>query len=305
MSAGKPSARQAASGAQPPTESELITRLRQLPAGPGPDAEFKADLRSQLVAITSRIVAESADDVRPIAPARRRSLARRFRTPVLSIVGAAAVLVLLLGAAVWMSKGALPGQSLYGVKRAGENVKLSIAGNSTDKGITYLQFATKRVNEANKLLEGSSSPSPHDASLVTDTLDSADSDSRDGMKLLGGAVASQHSAAPLAKVTAWSAAQKLLLTGVVDQAPEGALKTRAEASLSLLNKIVTRTAAWRQDASCTCLSTTRSDDLGPTPCSGGCARVPVVPSGSAPTVLPSLPGLGTGSPSPTPSTTRP
>ena len=304
MSAGNSSARHAASGAQPPTESELIARLRQLPAEPSPDAKFKADLRSQLVSITARIVAESADEVVPIARPRRRSLARRLRTPVLSIVGAAAVLVLLLGAAVWMSKGALPGQSLYGVKRASENVKLSIAGNSTDKGITYLQFATKRVTEANKLLEGSSAPSPHDASLVTDTLDSADSDSRDGMKLLGGAVASQRSAAPLAKVTAWSTAQKLLLTAVVDQT-NGTLKTRAEASLSLLNQIVTRTTAWQKDASCTCLSTARSDSLGPTPCTGSCARVPVVPSGSAPTVLPSLPGLGTGSATPTPSTTRP
>ena len=59
MSAGRFAARSARrSGSS--VEADLISRLRTLP-GPVPDAQFRSDLRSQLVAITARVVAESGE----------------------------------------------------------------------------------------------------------------------------------------------------------------------------------------------------------------------------------------------------
>ncbi|HEX8767433.1 MAG TPA: DUF5667 domain-containing protein, partial [Jatrophihabitans sp.] len=202
------------------TEAELISRLRELP-GPVPEARFKSELRAQLVAITARIVSESAADSTeemPATAARSRTAGgralRRLRRPLLALAGAATVLVLLLGMAVWMAGGSLPGESLYGVKRASENVQLSIAGNDTAKGQAYLQLARNRMREVAELLSQTSAMpatgrvsadgrqvSPHTASLISDTLASADDDTVNAMQLLGRAAVAQRSAEPLTKMS--------------------------------------------------------------------------------------------------------
>lgn len=281
-------------------ESELIARLRVLPVGPKPDGKFKSELRAQLVAITARIVAESAGDVaaatgrspalagraRPAGaavhtgPATLRGATRALRRPILALASAAAVLALMLGAALWMSSGSLPGDSLYGVKRASENLKLSVAGGDVDKGYTYLRFATTRADEVTKLLGKPSAlaagpggavaagqPSSRTVSLVKDTLDSLDSDSRSGMQLLGKATVAQRSAAPLSKLQTWTVGQRAKLSSISSRVPAGDLRTRVQASLTLLKRIETRSAQLKSKVGCACLSQTRSDDLGPVPCS--------------------------------------
>jgi hypothetical protein len=196
------------------------------------------------------------------------------------LASAAAVLALMLGAALWMSSGSLPGDSLYGVKRASENLKLSVAGGDVDKGYTYLRFATTRADEVTKLLGKPSAlaagpggavaagqPSSRTVSLVKDTLDSLDSDSRSGMQLLGKATVAQRSAAPLSKLQTWTVGQRAKLSSISSRVPAGDLRTRVQASLTLLKRIETRSAQLKSKVGCACLSQTRSDDLGPVPCS--------------------------------------
>jgi hypothetical protein len=321
-------------------EAKLASRLRALP-GPTPEAGFRSDLRTQLVAITGRIVSES--ETAPAGPATashpaatatatvtasgagrssRRRTVRALRRPVLALASAATVLVLLLGMAVWMSSGSLPGQSLYGVKRASENVQLSMAGSDVAKGQAYLQLAGNRVREAVKLLsQPSAMPvagtpgaaggriSAHTASLVTDTLASADDDSIHAMQLLGRSAVAQLSKEPLTKVTDWLPGQRTLLTEVRDRIPAGSLRTRAQGSLVLLQRIATRTSQLSNAMGCACLARALADELGPVPCSpcaavpnpGGGTTLPVpvpgvgsTPSGALPSV--SLPQLG-GAPS--------
>ncbi|MGX7677610.1 DUF5667 domain-containing protein [Jatrophihabitans sp. DSM 45814] len=298
-------------------ESELIARLRVLPAGPVPDATFKSDLRAQLVAITARIVSESTVSgsavsgsalpqssgshrtiaQRPAPPGlrtgrgRSRGAIRAVRRPILAFASAAAVLALLLGIAVWVSGGALPGDSLYGVKRASENVKLSVAGNDVDKGYVYLRLASKRGNEAKKLLGRPSALgaghggvvaagqiSERTASLVTDTLGSMDSDSRSGMQLLARAAVSQKSASPFDKLGRWTAAQRAQLSEISSRIPTAnvALTARVQASLTLVTRIETRAAQLKAEIGCSCLSQASSDDLGPVPCSP-CTATPGKP----------------------------
>src|SRR5439155_23146175 len=101
----------------------------------------------QRVSLSAGSVAVSASEATVVAGrgARLAAQSRRarlgvwgaLRRPLVAIASAAAVLVLLLGVAVWMSSSSLPGDSLYGVKRASENVQLSLASGDAEKGRTY------------------------------------------------------------------------------------------------------------------------------------------------------------------------
>lgn len=295
MGAGKFSAN---SGSRRSVEAELIRRLRQLPVGELPDERFKAELRTQLVAIAPRIVSESAPVPTPSPGRPRRPGSRRLgllHRPLLAITGAAAVLVLLLGLAVWMAKGALPGQSLYGIKRASENFQLSVAGSDISKGEKYLTFADSRATESGKLV-GAGPASPHTASLVTTTLRAADSDTRDGVRLLTGAAVSGVSADPLAKITSWLGPQRSRIAALAPKLPAGPARSQAAASLALLQQVAVRVSQLKAELGCTCLSTTNVDQLGPLPCTGCVAKSPNAPGlpGGGTSGLPSLP---TGLPS--------
>jgi uncharacterized membrane protein YgcG len=272
-----------------------------------PDSRFKADLRSQLVSITSRIIAESAADAieaEPGRPAARKPLPvvagafRSLRKPVLTFASAAAVLVAMLGLALWVSNGSLPGQSLYGVKRASENVRLSLAANDVDKGRAYLDLASKRADEAIQLVGKPTAMafgggpvaagriSDRTASLVTDTLNSADTDSRSGSQLLGKSAVARMSADPLAKLGPWVPAQRARLTDLLGRVPAGPLHDRINSSISLVNRIGERATRLTARIGCSCLSQAVSDDLGPIPCNN-CAPLP---GSSGPTSGNSAPG---------------
>ncbi len=331
MSAGRFTMRSSGSRARAASfQSDLVTRLRGLPVGPMPDARFRSELRSQLVSITARIIAESATDASQVARVTTKStraatadVLRAFRRPFLAFASSAAVLVMLLGLAVFISGNSLPGDSLYGIKRASENVQLSLAGSDLARGQTYLALARNRAKEAAELLgrpnalAGSATVaaggiSEHVTSLVTETLASADSDSRSGMQLLGKSAVRAVSAEPLSKLDAWLPVQRASLTETRDRIPAGALHDRAQGSLDLLQRISARKLAVTRNLGCPCLGQATSDDLGPLPCtpcipltapsrspgsSSGSVPIPggspVLPSAGSPT----LPG-GTGGPPP-------
>jgi hypothetical protein len=275
------------------TERDLISRLRQLPPTPGPDAEFSGELRAQLVAITQRVVAESTSEAVPRRAARRAGFLRRVRRPLIAAVSAATVLVVLLGLAVWVAHSALPGQSLYGIKRASENFSLSLAGSDTGKGKEYLQQATSRATETTKLVGEPAAPvSGQLTKLLGSTLSSADSDTRNGVRLLARAALDQHSATPLAGLSDWIGQQTARFTELQSRLPAGSARTRAQSSLVLLQQVAVRLGQWKSQFNCGCLSPNRVDDIGPLPCSGCRPQPKPTPSQSG------LPSLPIGSPTP-------
>ncbi|HET6209285.1 MAG TPA: DUF5667 domain-containing protein, partial [Jatrophihabitans sp.] len=295
------------------TEQDLIARLRQLPTGPEPDAGFTGELRAQLVAITPRLVTEStvATDSTPEAAsrrtARRAGFLGRIRRPLIAVVSATAVLAVLLGLAVWVSHSALPGQSLYGIKRASENFSLSLAGTDAGKGKAYLQQATSRATETTKLVGDPAGPaalSGQLTKLLGSTLQSADSDTRNGMRLLARAALDQHSGAPLAGLSDWVNAQSARFTALQNRLPAGPARARTQLSLVLLQRVSTRLGQWSSELNCGCLSPKLVDDIGPMPCSGcrtqpkptpSLSGLPNLPTGhpsASSSLLPSLPGLG-------------
>lgn len=297
-----------------PKIRELVEQLRALDVAPPPRTHFKAELRAQLVAVAPRLIAEGpAAELRPspdadqavggaragtTSPAARR--AARFgvsvRRPLAVVVGALTVFAVLLGGAVWISNRALPGDALYALKRANENVQLSFT-HGTERARTYLSFASTRADEVKSLLSdvsamavsdrptAGSGVNAHTAKLVKSTLGSADEDVRNAAQLIGRAAVDGRSATPLAIMTKWAPAQIAKLQGVVNRLPAGELKDRVTESVQLVKAARQRAVDLGLVVGCDCLQTTSTDELGPVPC----AACPTAGPGAKPT-QPSVPG---------------
>jgi len=122
---------------------------RSLASSPSPEAHAR-HVRNLLE--RARHVPASA---RPAARTRR---GRILRSPVhvsrrAALVTAGTVLGLMLSgsAAVAASQSALPGQPLYGVKTATENVRLAFERAPSERARLHVEFALRRLEEAGKL----------------------------------------------------------------------------------------------------------------------------------------------------------
>lgn len=305
-----------------PRIRELVTALATVEPAPAPRAHFRAELRAQLVAVTPRLVAEgpavelrpaaaaaeqAADDV--LAGARPRRLTgpqlnlRALRRPLGVVVAAFTVFALMLGGAVLISKKALPGDALYALKRANENVQLSMT-QGTDRGRTYLQFASRRADEVQALLAhatalaagtgptAGSGIGGHTADLVRSTLDSADDDLRNGTSALTTQAVRDGSADPLAVVIGWAPGQIGALQDITGRLPAGDLRSRAAASTALVRAALARATTLQGMLDCSSLAEVRTDALGPVP-PAVCEPTGTVP-GPRTTPAPSAPRSSTG-----------
>lgn len=295
-----------------PVTSTLIARLATLPDPPPASARFREDLRAQLVAVAPRLVAEGITSGAPATgtAARRgrvRAAWRRvpFRRP-LAVVGTLVVIfALLLTGAVWLSSSTLPGDSLYGLKRASENVQMSLLSGDGARGKEYLTLAKRRAGEVAKLLSRTSAmgvtPGRHSAGgissrtakLVTDTLGDADSDTRNASRLLTGQAVRTSSHDPLQTLLEWAPDQATRLRAIAERIPAGPLHDRAVGSVQLADRVRDRATRLDANLGCSCLSATSSDDLGPLPCT-----VPCNPPASNP--MPPRTPLTTGGPASAP-----
>jgi hypothetical protein len=297
----------------------VVGALATLPA-PAPRAEFRAELRTQLVAIAPRIIAESAPSATPeltdIAPTRKSAAAparaggraapqhadgvfARLRGVSLGrpLAIAASVLtafVVLLGGAVWMSQKALPGDTLYGLKRANESFQLWMdGGDNTAKAKDLLRFAGYRVDEASGLASRATADAmaagpqagtidSHTAQLIGNSLGSADADVRDATSLLTKQAVSSKSRSPLQILTDWAPSQLARLRALAAAVPNGSLKQRARSSAWVVSAATNRVKALAPVVAKGCVGAS-SDALGvePTTCASG----------------PSVPLPGTGAPS--------
>ena len=123
---------------------ELVGALRSVPqvtARP----EFVADLRAQLMAEAETALVP-ADTSRLRLPERRPTRERRFA----AVVGGIAVVGVTTGVAV-ASQGALPGDSLYPIKRAIERAHTGLSVGEGSKGATMLGNAADRLDEVDAL----------------------------------------------------------------------------------------------------------------------------------------------------------
>ncbi|GGZ72830.1 DUF5667 domain-containing protein [Streptomyces bluensis] len=149
----------------------LTTGLGELPK-PELDPEVKVVQRAQLVAAMEAMLQEGtasggeASD--PSVPEQRSGRARgahragplgklRPRSRLTKGLAAGGLSVGVaagaFGGVAAASSDALPGDSLYGLKRGIEDFKLTWAENNTDRGELYLDQASTRLGEARRLME--------------------------------------------------------------------------------------------------------------------------------------------------------
>jgi hypothetical protein len=307
-----------------PLVRELVGALRGLPVAPAPSAHFRAELRAQLVAVAPRLVAEGpAELIRHTpatlqataahrgAPAPRRSWPSRLHglklgRPLRLVTATMTVLIVLLGGTVWLSRSALPGDALYGVKRASESAQLSLTTGDTARGRELLSFAKTRADEVQELLgqagamalgdgpQAAAGVSGRTAQLISDTLGSADDDVRQAARLLGNQAVRTKSADPLEVMIGWAPGQQQRLQEITDRIPAGELHERAVASADLVAAALQRARALQAQLGCDCLRGS-SDELGPVPCTTCAAPNPLTPTPG--TQSPSRQPGGTSSPS--------
>lgn len=147
----------------------VVRDLRAVPA-PAPRADFVSDLRVRLMAEADTALLPQA--ARPLTATEQRLLlpVRSYRRDrrLATVLGAAA----LVGATTSMAvaaQTALPGESLYPVKRVIENVQTGIARSDTAKGQALLANARGRLDEISDLTERDD---PASLSAVQSTLES-------------------------------------------------------------------------------------------------------------------------------------
>jgi hypothetical protein len=252
----------------------LATIPRSRAAAPAP--AFRAELRATLVATVERQQLER----RPVAPAQRRPVGGRIyadaspgagtkpvqRRPVvrtrrtrLAIVAGFAAGALALSGMSLASGDAMPGDPLYGMKRSAESAQLVLAGSDVDRGEAYLGFARTRGREA--------AATRADPGRLIPVLTDLDQQTTVGVRLLTSAALSRHNAATLDPIDSFVAAQRPVLTDLLDTVSQRD-RPRARESLDLLTRIGTRTADLRRTIACP--ADGRSDSIGPLPpvCTG-------------------------------------
>jgi hypothetical protein len=293
-----------------PRVRAVVTGLRTLDVAPAPRAHFRAELRAQLVAVAPRLITDgiAAEDqmidivprpsTEPVSGQAERSRGARVAAGLRSIpiarpLGIAATLItvfaLLLGGAVYLSRNALPGDALYGLKRARENFQYAMAGSDQERANLLLDFAGTRVDEAQGLIDRSSATALGDGAsagggisaeteqLINSNLSSADGDVRNAAQLLGNDAVKSDNPHPLATITAWAPGQLARLHRLANAMPVGILRARTNQSSELVQAAAHRAKKLQTKVNCGAPTSTHSDQLGPVPSAGCGSTPPVVP----------------------------
>jgi hypothetical protein len=264
-------------------ELALVGALRELGAAGAPDLETRQRIRAE---IAGRLETAAAT-----APSRR------WRPRTADLVAAALFLFLVLsGLTLVLSRTALPGDPLYGVKRAGESTALSLTFGDQEKARKHLEFATNRITELGELTaEGGS------AADYRTAYDDFAADLRAGVAEMSAAATSDGGGTQaLSDVRLWARNQAARL---------GSLPLPADAApvfgdvRDLLGKVQERTSGLVARMNCYQITTGTSDELGPLPATGACTQRPAPAAGGQPTAVPVVPS-SSDSTAPTPTGTQ-
>nr|WP_206314433.1 DUF5667 domain-containing protein [Streptomyces coryli] len=196
--------------------------LASIPA-PAMDPEVKAVQRAQLIAAMEQQFA-SGGSGGPAVPEQRRRGAHRADTSPLSKlrpqskwtrgvaiggigVGVAAGSFSGVAAA---SSDALPGDTLYGLKRGMEDFKLTLADGDGERGRLYLDNAATRLHEARRLMERQRAGDLDDESVaeVRKTLQGVRHDAGEGHRLLHEAYEKDRGTGPIQTLSAFSTSHR-------------------------------------------------------------------------------------------------
>ncbi|MET9604593.1 DUF5667 domain-containing protein [Streptomyces sp. NPDC006512] len=226
LSEPDPAAEQSEAPAEPADHDRLLAlanALGERMPRPVLDPEVKVVQRAQLVAAMEAMVMEeragggAASD--PLVPeqrtgrgAHRATSLRKLRPRSRWSKGIAAG-GLTVGVAAGAFSGvaaastdALPGDSLYPVKRGMEDLKLGMADEDSDRGELYLDRASNRLSEARRLMErGRTGVLDHESlGEIRRALAGMKHDAAEGHRLLQAAYARDGSLGPIQTLSSFS-----------------------------------------------------------------------------------------------------
>ncbi|MBL1068990.1 DUF5667 domain-containing protein [Streptomyces sp. 7-21] len=126
-----------------------------------------------------------------------------------------------LGGIAAASSDALPGDTLYGIKRGMEDLRLDFASGDADRGRLYLDHAATRLNEARRLMERGRSGqlAEEDLDDIRAALASMRDDAAEGHRLLTQAHEADGSMAPLESLSVFSVNHREAWSRLRDQLP--------------------------------------------------------------------------------------
>jgi hypothetical protein len=231
----------------------------------------QAELASvtELVPGTGRRAARRARTRReasPLSAARRRA----------GIVSAAALvmMVALASTGVFLSRDALPGDALYGVKRVAEQVGLALTFDDEARAQRQLELAALRLDELSRLVARNEQAAA-DANLLAQTISEFGTATSEGSRTL---LADEQvvTSGGIGDLQAWAAAQAARLAALRSELPQPVV-AQADSSIALLGRVLGRTEALQARADCSEIVSGIVDEVGPLPAVGLCAPRPVTP----------------------------
>jgi hypothetical protein len=216
---------------------ELVGRLRTAGAV-APRPEFSAELRHRLLeqaaaraATTTPTMVRSTPDDSDDPPTRedvdasvtaiRHRHGRRIR-----LVASTAALVLLgggIGSAA-AAQQAMPGDTLYGMKRSIENVATNVGVGDDSRGRRDLEHAMTRLSEVRALAE-----SGGDVGTINATLDDFSAQARKGVSRLVASYQQDGDAGSITAVTGFITSARQALGELAPKLPPESLKSAVEA----------------------------------------------------------------------------
>lgn len=205
------------------TLTALAAAIGDRPA-PVMDADKKIVQRAQMIAAMEQAIADGsfataarvpeqrsdghgghgAHRLRKLTP--RSRLSRRLAVGGLSVGVAAGA----LGGVAAASTNALPGDTLYGLKRGMEDLKLDMAGSDASRGKVYLDMASTRMQEARRLMDRGRGGPLDDESVgeVRKALAGMHQEVAEGHRLLSQAYAKDGSLQPMEVLSTFSASHR-------------------------------------------------------------------------------------------------
>ncbi|MFF5338647.1 DUF5667 domain-containing protein [Streptomyces sp. NPDC013181] len=210
----------------------LATGLGELPK-PQLDPEVKVVQRAQLVAAMEAAFAEGGASADPTVPeqrsrhSHRASPLRKLRPKSRWTKGLAAggltvgVAAGAFGGVAAASSDALPGDSLYGLKRGMEDLHLNLTRDDTDRGEIYLDQASTRLSEARRLMERARSGHLDHEQLgeIRRTLNGMTHDATEGHRLLHDAYERDGALGPIQTLDSFSRSHRTTWSDLRNRLP--------------------------------------------------------------------------------------
>jgi hypothetical protein len=151
---------------------------------------------------------------------------------------AAAALLAIASGGVLASSNALPGDTLYPVKRVAESAGLALTFDDASRARRHLEIAATRLSEVEQLAHNSqSAPSPE---VFTSAMDDFDTATSEGSELLLSTAEKDKSAAAAEDLHKWAAEQSDRLAVLEPELPPAA---DADTSQQLLERLLGQTAS--------------------------------------------------------------